>query len=233
MGTRVDPAQLLTPAEAAQMLRLNPRTVVRLAREGRIPAVKVGERWRIKTAAVEPRGETKARSARAKRRSAGATAKDFSVAELLRPELVILKLEAADKRAALLEVALRLVEEGHLSKPQSFLESLLEREELMSTRIAEGVAVPHPRRATPGMFAESVVALAVSPGGVDFGGGVSVNVMFVICASDDRSHLRILARLSRLLRDTAICRKLLSAGRPAEAVKRVAEAERALPAEKR
>jgi excisionase family DNA binding protein len=38
---------LLTPAEAAQRLRLHPKTVVRMARDGRLPATKVGTGWRF------------------------------------------------------------------------------------------------------------------------------------------------------------------------------------------
>jgi excisionase family DNA binding protein len=42
-------AALLTPAEAAERLRLHPKTVVRMARDGRLPAVKVGTAWRFRT----------------------------------------------------------------------------------------------------------------------------------------------------------------------------------------
>ncbi len=40
---------LLTPTEAAERLRLHPKTVVRMARDGRLPAVKVGTGWRFRT----------------------------------------------------------------------------------------------------------------------------------------------------------------------------------------
>lgn len=39
--------ELLTPAEAAARLKLHPKTVVRMAREGRIAAVKIGTGWRF------------------------------------------------------------------------------------------------------------------------------------------------------------------------------------------
>jgi len=38
---------LLTPAQAAERLRLHPKTVVRMARDGRLPAVKIGTGWRF------------------------------------------------------------------------------------------------------------------------------------------------------------------------------------------
>lgn len=46
---RPDHQPLLTPAQAAERLRLHPKTVVRMARDGRLPAVKVGTGWRFRT----------------------------------------------------------------------------------------------------------------------------------------------------------------------------------------
>lgn len=45
---RPDHQPLLTPAQAAERLRLHPKTVVRMARDGRLPAVKVGTGWRFR-----------------------------------------------------------------------------------------------------------------------------------------------------------------------------------------
>jgi excisionase family DNA binding protein len=47
LGGQGQDEELLTPAEAAARLKLHPKTVVRMAREGRIPAVKVGTGWRF------------------------------------------------------------------------------------------------------------------------------------------------------------------------------------------
>ena len=54
---RPDHPPLLTPSQAAERLRLHPKTVVRMARDGRLPAVKVGAGWRFHPdrLAVEPR----------------------------------------------------------------------------------------------------------------------------------------------------------------------------------
>lgn len=51
---------LLTPAQAAERLRLHPKTVVRMARDGRLPAIKIGTGWRFhpEQIAVEPRRPT-------------------------------------------------------------------------------------------------------------------------------------------------------------------------------
>lgn len=40
--------ELLTPEEAAQYLRVNPQTIYRLLRRGRLPGAKIGHQWRIR-----------------------------------------------------------------------------------------------------------------------------------------------------------------------------------------
>jgi excisionase family DNA binding protein len=39
---------LLTPAEAGDLLRIHPKTVIRLAREGSLPALRLGKHWRFR-----------------------------------------------------------------------------------------------------------------------------------------------------------------------------------------
>lgn len=57
LTTNASSRELLTPAEAANRLRLHPKTVVRMARDGRLPAVKVGTGWRFHPdrLTIEPR----------------------------------------------------------------------------------------------------------------------------------------------------------------------------------
>jgi PTS system nitrogen regulatory IIA component len=227
----LDSRRLLTPREAAEFLRLNPRTVTRLAREGRLPGVRIGKRWRFQPEALA--GWSKGRGEAAPAVLTGgldSSSGAFSLSALLRPDAVICDLAAGDRRTALEEIVETLAGVGILSERNLFLKLLMEREDLMSTSIAAGVAVPHPRRAVEGMFEHSTVAVAISRGGVDFGAAseVPVRVFFVICAVDDRWHLRILARLSRLLIETPIVERILGAKFPREVTGAVAAQEEAL-----
>ncbi|MHC4712943.1 MAG: PTS sugar transporter subunit IIA [Planctomycetota bacterium] len=230
-GAEINQPRLLTPREAAEYLRLNPRTVTRLAREGKIPAIKIGKRWRIKHEALAGvSAETSSGETPAPRSNGRSIPAALSISSLMHPELIILNLDADGKHEALEKMVACLVEGGHLREPGLFLSLLMEREELMSTSIADGVAIPHPRRAVPSMFERSMLVLAVSPSGVEFdpGAGLPVRLFFLICAADDRAHLRILARLSQLLRDTQIFERILSARFPQEVIEVVAGLESSL-----
>lgn len=220
--------KLLTPREAAAFLRLNPRTVTRLAREGKLAAIKVGRRWRFRPEALEGWAEAHESAPAVRAAPLQRDIRDFTLNSLVVPEAVICDLEAGGTREALERVVSRLASSGLLSEGELFLRMLMEREELMSTNIVESVAVPHPRRAVAGMFERSMVAVAIAPRGVDFGGAAPVRALFVICATDDRAHLRILARLSRLLLETAMVERILGAKFPEEVARVIAAEEAAL-----
>jgi excisionase family DNA binding protein len=217
---------LLTPKEAALYLKLNPRTVIRLAREGKIPAIKVGNRWRFEPDALAESFERPGKAGLDRERHLHRPSK-ASIASCMRPDLVITRLKAATRREALEEMVSLLSEAGVLSRPEEFLDLLLEREDLMSTAIVDGVAIPHPRRSAPGMFAESLVVVAISKSGVDFGaaGGVPVRLFLMICAKDDRSHLQILSLLSQTLSNTPLAQRLMNAVGPEAVIQAVAREE--------
>ena len=112
---------------------------------------------------------------------------------------------AASKHAALRAVA-ELFAAGpgklHLDEVLSVLE---EREQLASTGVGSGVAIPHGRLAgTDGLEA----ALLISPEGVPFDAvdGAPVHIIFAVIGPAQRAsdHLRVLARLSRILRNANI-----------------------------
>jgi PTS system nitrogen regulatory IIA component len=85
--------------------------------------------------------------------------------------------------------------------PQAILQALKQREEMGSTALESGVAIPHPRRPLPNAVGESIIAYGRTTTGIPFGGphGILTDIFFLVCCQDDRTHLRVLARLSRLL----------------------------------
>ena len=81
-------------------------------------------------------------------------------------------------------------------------DALRQREEMHSTAMDIGVAILHPRRPMPDNTGEPFVLLGVSPRGIPFGGGFGnlTDIFFLVCAIDDKTHLRLLAEIARLLK---------------------------------
>jgi PTS system nitrogen regulatory IIA component len=121
------------------------------------------------------------------------------------------KAEALGSLAALLAPA--------LGCEAGLIESLLaERERLQSTGIGDGVAIPH---TSIDAALRRAAALVVCPGGVPFEAidGANVHIVLGVVGPKDATgeHLRVLARISRLLRDEGTRRALAHAGSAAEA----------------
>jgi nitrogen PTS system EIIA component len=95
---------------------------------------------------------------------------------------------------------------------------LSEREQLQSTGIGEGVAIPH--GALPQLQTQ-FAALLIAPGGVDFAAidGLPVNILFAVIGPKRATgeHLKTLARVSRLLRNKAFRDRLIAARDEGEA----------------
>ncbi len=91
-------------------------------------------------------------------------------------------------------------------------QALLDREQLQSTGIGEGVAIPH--GALP-QLSEQVAALLIVPNGVEFQAidDAPVTILFGVITPKLRTgeHLKTLARVSRLLRNKDFRQKLIGA----------------------
>jgi mannitol/fructose-specific phosphotransferase system IIA component (Ntr-type) len=127
---------------------------------------------------------------------------------------MIARLEAQDKEGAIREMVQALCKAGEVDPDEfeSIVKAILKREELGSTGIGRGVAVPHTKHPSVDHLVGSV---AVSPQGVDFASldGEVVHLFFLLVSPPDRpgDHLRALENISRQLRNDTFCRFLKQA----------------------
>ncbi len=135
----------------------------------------------------------------------------MKLVDFLRPEAVIADLAGAGAAAVLSELA-RPVAQAYRLEERRLVEVLLEREKLGSTGVGEGVAIPHGK--VPGLPALSA-SLGRSPRGVDFKAidGRPTRLFLALFAPESAagSHLKLLARVSRLFKGAAFREALLSA----------------------
>jgi PTS system nitrogen regulatory IIA component len=84
----------------------------------------------------------------------------------------------------------------------SLLDAVKHREELGTTALESGVAIPHPHRPlSPKAQGESVIAFGRTATGIPFGAphGALTDLFFLVSCRDAATHLRVLARLSRMM----------------------------------
>ncbi len=110
---------------------------------------------------------------------------------------------------------------------QTLLHALREREQLHSTGIGDGIALPHARNAIVGLVNQPILVFGRHPTGIPFGAidGQPARLFFLLIAPTVTQHLAMLARISRLLRDPKLRQALLTADSPRRVVEVVREAE--------
>ena len=132
----------------------------------------------------------------------------MEITDLLDPSGVIANLRVTSKRQALQELARRAAAVAGLDEHKIF-ETLWEREQLGTTGIGGGTAVPHGRLAG---LARPMALFARLEKPLDFDAidGQPVDLIFLLLtpAEAGADHLKALARLSRLLRNRAVSAKL-------------------------
>ena len=131
---------------------------------------------------------------------------DFVVQAALIPEIPV-----GSKESAIRSMVSALRQAGSIkeSDEEGIISAILKREELGSTGIGRGVAVPHTKHPSVDKL---IAAIAVSKEGVDFASldGEPVFVMFLLVSPPDRpgDHLRGLENISRHLRNDKFCKFL-------------------------
>lgn len=131
---------ILTIEEVAKYLRVSDRTVYDWAQKGEIPAGKIGTVWRFKKSEVENWvNERLSSSSNTKR-----TDVSVQVKNILSPDRVVFITQSA-KRDALTELANVLADAPQVKRGDELLSEILKREELMSTAVGRGIAIPHVR----------------------------------------------------------------------------------------
>ncbi len=134
---------------------------------------------------------------------------DFIEVKALRADL-----QATGKQEVIEELVDALVAAGAVKEPKKLgiIDAVMEREELGSTGIGRGVAVPHTKHTSVDRLIGTV---GISRSGLDFNSldGEKVNIFFLLVSPQDRpgDHLRALENISRQLRNDTFCRFLLQA----------------------
>ncbi len=147
---------------------------------------------------------------------------------LLSPAAIALGLTGRDRNGVLGELVNQIPE---LAKQpaarQTLLRALQEREQLHSTGIGDGIALPHARNALAGLVDGAIIVFGRHSAGIEYGAldGVAARLFFLLVAPTVSQHLNILARLSRLLRDPQLRQNLLTASQPEDVIALIREAE--------
>jgi mannitol/fructose-specific phosphotransferase system IIA component (Ntr-type) len=126
------------------------------------------------------------------------------VTDYTKPEYIH-RLEATDKFKAIEELALVFKGTGVCDDVDSLIRALKEREEIMSTGIGFGIAIPHAKINT---IREMSFAIGVSKGGIDFDSmdGEPVHLVILVAAGErqHKEYLRLLSNIMSIIKKDGV-----------------------------
>ncbi len=208
---------IMTTQDVASYIKMNERTVLKLAQEGKIPAMKVASQWRFKKSLIDEWLDMEMKNfSKEQLEEIGAHGPIVDVAHLINPRLVIPELSATTKEGVLEELVGQLDELDYPVYLDRILSAVLLREKTFTTGMPGGVALPHPRNVKEMRLSQSHLVVGRSTAGVDFGAmdGKPTYLFFLLCANNDKSHLKLLAQLSMQLRIGENVERLRAAAGP-------------------
>ena len=148
---------------------------------------------------------------------------------LLKPETISLNLKEKRKKNVIEELINLLVETKKIPDKMKALQRVLEREQMISTGIGEGVAIPH---AKYDQITKPLLAFGRSDDGLKFESldGQKVHLIFLLLSpkEDPSKYVKLLGKTARLLNNSDLREALKSAQTPEEIINTIKEAERKL-----
>lgn len=160
------------------------------------------------------------------RQNASLFARKMHLSELLNSNAIQVELRASEKREAIAELVENLEKAHGLFTSGEILDRVLKREGMMSTGIGNGIAIPHGKARSVDKL---VAACGVSRGGIEFDAvdGEPASLFILLVSPEDAGgpHVKVLANISRLLKEESVRDRLKQAGNAEEFFKQLREAE--------
>lgn len=202
---------ILTIEEVAKYLRVSERTVYDWAQKGEIPSGKIGTVWRFKKSEIEKwvndRLVVNSKPVQ--------NFQTVQVQNILSPDRIVF-LNHSTKHDALVALSDILSTAPQVKNSQELSVEILKREELMSTAIGRGIAIPHVRLSS---VTDLVMAVGISQTDIiDFQtiDDVPVRLLFMIAAAYNQHayYLQTLSYFSTKLKNKDLREQLVSVSDP-------------------
>jgi PTS system nitrogen regulatory IIA component len=206
--------EIMTLAEIAKYLKVSEKTILRMVKKGELPGSKVSNQWCFQRVAIEQWLTAKMESAPEDNLVSviRTTPKIIPLAQLVSQDRIIMDVKAGDKESIIRQLTKPLEQANLLENPEEFIASLLAREEMGSTAIGYGVAIPHVHEQENSGVKQTCVVLGICHNGVDFDAmdGEPTYIFMLLCGNSITVHIRLLAKTMLMLRNPGTVEALRS-----------------------
>lgn len=207
--------RIMTTRELATYMKLNEKTIIKMAQKREIPGIKVGNQWRFHLSAIDNYMQRDILSTPDNDLDTLINTADHIIplSRLVTPELIAVNCDITDMDMCLRKLAEIAENAGITDNADLLYSELAKREEMLSTAVGNNIALPHPRNPNPALFKQPNIIIMTSRIPVKFSssGKKKASLFFMPAASNVISHLRLLARISKLVHSKEIVNDILSA----------------------
>lgn len=197
---------ILTIEEVAKYLRVSDRTVYDWAQKGEIPAGKIGTVWRFKKSEIENWVNARLSSNLLKNND------EIQIKNILSVDRIAF-INQSSKRDALVQLSEVLATAPQIKNKSELTEEILKREDLMSTAIGRGIAIPHVRLSS---ITDLVMAVGICQKPIDDFQAIDnepVSLLFMIGAAYNQHsyYLKTISHFSAKFKNEELRHSLLNA----------------------
>lgn len=221
----------LTVKDLAKLLSVTERTIYRWIKEQSIPVYKIHDQYRFNRVEILDWATTQKIniSHEILRDSTDTNISEFSLTEIIRRGGIHYRVEGKDKKALLTAVVNLLNLPEDVNK-DILLNAMLVREELGSTGVGDGIAIPHARYPIITHIPSAVVSVCFTEEPIEFGAidGKLVHCLFTLISPTVRNHLKTLSRIAYVLRNASVKDVIVNQGSREAILGEIEKAEQAL-----
>ena len=193
-------------SEIAKRLNLNRDTVTRWIRQGKIPVVREGNKGIFNQAdLIEWAKKHKLVYRHPGEKKEDDSSGDEMVLSSAMQRGGVFRIEGAVEKKEALSLIISRVQGLDRERKTALFEKVAAREEMSSTGIGKGVAVPHPRNPCPDLIERPLIVTCLFDEGINFDSidNLPVFAVFLLLSPSTEEHLNMLARLSYCIRENA------------------------------
>jgi nitrogen PTS system EIIA component len=180
----------------AQLISVSEKTIYRWIVENKIPAYRVNHQYRFNKDEINNWIQNNKLSSMKNRPLQEDSQSSSSILDLFKHGGIYYKIEG-DNVETVLRNSLDVISVPPYVSKDNLFGAIIEREQLMSTAVGNGIAIPHPRESMITSFGDQSISLCFLNSKVDYSAldGEAVNILFFILSSNPKNHLEILYKI--------------------------------------
>ncbi|MBN2545906.1 MAG: PTS sugar transporter subunit IIA [Spirochaetes bacterium] len=196
--------ELMTLEEAAKYLKLTDQTILNLIHKNEIPAIKVGNQWKFIKPVIDDWILSKMNYKKIFYNDIQSlTDNDIAQMKLTSffdKDFILHDIKSGNKEKILKQLIKPLSERKIIESEDSYLSMLLERENIVSTGIGHGIAIPHLKNIKENPDYAPFLVFGICKEGTDFNSPdhKPAYLFFLLCTKIEAIHLKILAKISSI-----------------------------------